>query len=67
MYLREMEVAKAAAVAAGEAIMKVYESGDFGIEAKADDSPLTLADKAANRIIVDMLRREFPSHAILSE
>ena len=67
MYLKELEIAKKAAVLAGKAIMQVYESGDFGIEAKADDSPLTLADKAANRIIVDMLRAEFPDYAILSE
>lgn len=67
MFLKELEIAKKAAVLAGQAIMEVYESGDFGIEAKADDSPLTLADKAANRIIVDMLRAEFPGHAVLSE
>lgn len=67
MYLKELEIAKKAAVLAGQAIMQVYESEDFGIEAKADDSPLTQADKAANRIIVDMLRSEFPDHAILSE
>ena len=67
MYLKELETAKKAAVQAGKAIMEVYESGDFGIEAKADDSPLTLADKAANRIIVDILRNEFPYYAILSE
>ena len=67
MYLKELEIAKKAAVLAGRAIMEVYESGDFGIEAKADDSPLTLADKAANRIIVDMLKNEFTDYAILSE
>ena len=67
MYLKELEIAKKAAVMAGRAIMEVYESGDFGIEAKADDSPLTLADKAANRIIVDMLKAEFPGYAVLSE
>ena len=67
MYLKELEIARNAAVLAGRAIMEVYESGDFGIEAKADDSPLTLADKAANRIIVDILKKEFPDYAILSE
>jgi len=67
MYLKEMETAKKAAVIAGKAIMEIYESGDFGIEAKADDSPLTRADKAANRIIVDVLKKEFPDYAILSE
>ena len=67
MYLKELEIAKKAAILAGEAILEVYESGDFGVEAKADDSPLTKADKAANRIIVDMLKEAFPEYAILSE
>lgn len=67
MYTQELELAKKAAVMAGEAIMEIYESGDFGVEMKSDDSPLTLADKASNRIIVDMLREHFPGHAILSE
>ncbi len=67
MYLKELEIAKKAAVLAGRAIMEIYESDDFGIEAKDDDSPLTMADKAANRIIVDMLKEHFPEHAVLSE
>lgn len=67
MYLKEMEMAKKAAILAGQAIMEVYKSEDFGVEFKDDDSPLTLADKAANRIIVDMLREAFPEYAILSE
>lgn len=36
---------------AGAEILKIYESEDFGIEQKADDSPLTKADKAANAVI----------------
>jgi len=36
---------------AGAAILSVYESEDFGVEHKADDSPLTRADKAANDVI----------------
>jgi len=36
---------------AGEAIMEIYEK-DFEVEFKADESPLTEADKAAHNIIV---------------
>lgn len=50
-----LETAKDAALAAGKEILKIYESGDFSIEAKADDSPLTLADKAAHHKIVSFL------------
>ncbi len=62
-----LELAIRAALAAGRDIMEIYNdpSQDFGIERKADNSPLTLADKAAHRRIVDMLENtELP---ILSE
>lgn len=50
---------------AGKAILDIYESGDFGIEMKSDNSPLTLADKAAHDIIMEVLNQtEYP---ILSE
>ena len=43
-----------AALAAGTEILKVYDS-DFKVEIKQDDSPLTVADKNANDIIVSFL------------
>lgn len=46
-----LQTAKAAALEAGEAILKVYTSGDAQVEMKADDSPLTKADRAAHEII----------------
>ena len=39
---------------AGDAIMKIYQK-DFDVEYKADQSPLTEADKAANKIIEEGL------------
>ena len=62
-----LSIAIRAALAAGQDIMQIYTdpSQDFGIELKADNSPLTLADKAAHRRIVSMLEEtELP---ILSE
>ena len=49
-----VNVAIAAALEAGKEIMRIYDdpSQDFGIERKADNSPLTLADKAAHNCIV---------------
>lgn len=66
-YAKELEVAKEVAVEAGKAIMKIYKKGNFEVETKADDSPLTIADKESNAIIVKRLRKEFPGYAILSE
>lgn len=42
---------------AGDAIMEVYHSDEHGVETKEDDSPLTIADKAANDIIVRELEK----------
>lgn len=66
-WQKELEVSIKAAIEAGKAIMDVYMSDDFGVEVKADNSPLTKADKASNDIIVAMLREHFPTYAILSE
>ena len=52
---------------AGEAIMKIYNSEDLGVEYKKDESPLTLADQAANTVICEGLKQlpwQFP---IISE
>ncbi len=37
---------------AGQAITKIYESGDFKARTKGDDTPVTTADLAANEIIL---------------
>jgi len=48
---RNYSLAIQAALKAGEAILEVYESDDFGIETKEDTSPLTIADQKAHQII----------------
>ena len=57
-----------ASIEAGTAIMKIYSDpeSDFEIERKADNSPLTIADRTANRIICDMLEADTP-YPVLSE
>lgn len=52
-----LEIAKTAAVEAAVSILEIYESGDFSIEAKSDDSPLTKADKASHNAIVALLEK----------
>ena len=51
------EIAKLAALNASSEILKIYNSGDFGIESKSDKSPLTLADKASHLAIVKELKK----------
>lgn len=55
------------AARAGDEILKIYNSDDFGVETKADDSPLTLADQAAHNTIVAALAKLTPNIPILSE
>ena len=49
-----INIAIDAALRAGGAILEIYKR-DFEVEFKADESPLTEADKAAHHIIVDAL------------
>lgn len=51
---------------AGDAILEIYEHA-FDVHRKADDSPLTAADLAANRVITEGLQRLTPDIPILSE
>ncbi|HEY5803543.1 MAG TPA: 3'(2'),5'-bisphosphate nucleotidase CysQ [Lysobacter sp.] len=51
---------------AAAAILGIYDS-DFAVQHKDDDSPLTAADLAAHRCIVDGLARLTPDIPVLSE
>lgn len=51
MYDQYLHTALMAAQAAGRAILQVYQSGGFDVEIKADNSPLTRADRASHEII----------------
>lgn len=61
------EVFRRLAVEAGAAIMQVRATGDQGVRTKADDSPVTRADLAADAIICDGLHAAFPGVPIVTE
>ena len=63
---RELEVAKVLAREAGSRILEFYRH-DPQIQWKGVDDPVTAADHAANKLIVDELRRQFPDDGILAE
>lgn len=56
-----------AALAAGKEILKIYDdpNSDFEIERKADNSPLTIADRASNNVITGFLQHT--PYPVLSE
>ena len=64
---KELEVALSAVSAVRDVILDVYNSTDLGVEIKEDNSPVTKADKAADKIIRKILSEAFPSYALLTE
>ena len=57
MLSKNTHLAIKASIEAGKEILKIYHSGDFEIEKKKDNSPLTKADKEAHRIIESILQK----------
>jgi len=55
------------AIEAGNKIMEIYNSEDFEIKQKSDDSPVTAADEAADAIISAGLRSAFPEMKLVTE
>ncbi len=55
------------ALEAGDKIMEIYNSDDFEVKAKSDDSPVTIADEAADALISAGLRAEFPDVTLVTE
>lgn len=51
---------------AGRLTLAHFQTG-AGIETKADGSPVTIADKGAERLIRDMIAEAFPGEAVLGE
>jgi 3'(2'), 5'-bisphosphate nucleotidase len=52
---------------AGDAVMEIYSQDDIGTTYKENDSPLTRADMAAHRLILEQLQVLTPSLPTLSE
>ena len=62
---KNLKLAIEASIQAGKKIIEIYNSDDFNLEYKLDDSPITLADTASNKIIENIL--EASNIPILSE
>lgn len=69
MELREPQLLAVIELArqAGKAILSIYQNRDLGVTFKPDVSPLTRADLASHRLIVEGLRKIEPLLPILSE
>ncbi len=61
------KVMRRLALEAGDVIMEIYDSPDFDVRSKSDDSPVTAADEAADALISAGLRAAFPDVALVTE
>lgn len=66
-YSELVPVMRRLAIEAGDRIMQIYDSADFDVNLKADASPVTEADEAADALISDGLRAAFPDVALVTE
>ena len=55
--MSNLKTAIEAALQAGKAILEIYHSGEFDVEIKGDNSPLTKADKASHNVIISYLNK----------
>lgn len=65
-FEHEVEAAKLMAQEAGALALDFQRRG-VTAEAKSDESPVTAADRACEKLIVDFIRREFPDDGVLGE
>jgi myo-inositol-1(or 4)-monophosphatase len=48
-------------------ILRYYQTGDLAVESKADESPVTIADRGAEQLMRRMLGERFPEDGVLGE
>ena len=66
MWEEQLEAAIEAGVKAIKGILEIYNT-DFSVEIKDDNSPVTLADKNADKVIREYLHKKYPTYAFLTE
>lgn len=67
MFEKELKVAIEAAIKVVPLILEIYNSNELGVEIKDDNSPVTKADKLADKLIREHLSKHFPNYALLTE
>jgi 3'(2'), 5'-bisphosphate nucleotidase len=66
-FVKLTPIIRKLALEAGDKIMEIYNSDDFEVKSKSDDSPVTIADEAADALISAGLRAEFPDVTLITE
>src|SRR6202789_2740463 len=65
-YQNELTIGAMIARKSGDLALKIRE-GNIGIESKSDESPVTIADRACEKLIVEELQKAFPDDGLLGE
>lgn len=65
-YQKELEFAKSMAIEAGE-VMKKYYHADQSVELKDDSTPVTIADREINDLLIQQVKDEYPEYGVLGE
>ena len=60
------EFATELAYLAGRVTLRYFQT-DVGVELKEDHSPVTIADRSAERLMREMIEQKYPHHSILGE
>src|SRR5579863_1523334 len=66
-YDRELQIARDAALAAGEILQGYFRDGGYQIDSKGKNNPVTTADFEADSELKQILREAFPAYGWLSE
>lgn len=62
-----LEFAKELAFEAGHIMKKYFLAEELGLETKSDNTPVTLADKEINELVINKVKTRFPDHGVLGE
>jgi fructose-1,6-bisphosphatase/inositol monophosphatase family enzyme len=62
-----LDFAKSVAREAGVIMLKYFDTDDKDIQTKADASPVTIADKLINQLVLDKVAEKYPEHGVLAE
>jgi myo-inositol-1(or 4)-monophosphatase len=62
-----LNFAKELAEEAGRIMKRYFLAEEMGLEVKSDNTPVTLADKEINDLVINRVKARFPNHGVLGE
>lgn len=66
-YAKELEFAKYIAKQAGEIMLQHFSKNTITVKWKEDNTPVTIADKEINKLVIDSVKSQFPKDGVLGE